>query len=163
MKLSRASLAVVPLVLALGAGTTAAFGVSGGATAAQPATQAPQTAPGGSRTSVETDAVLPSVGHTWLADFGDHTAFGPFAAKITFTSATQLSFVITKGALKGATDTVTYTTTRIRPGLYLVRWREPKSGAYVTHVEDYSHHAVVSSVVAGTQFVQMDGSLTRVK
>ena len=160
MKLSRASLAVVPLVLAVGAGTTAAFGASSGATAAQPTTQA---AHDGSWTGVETDAVLPSVGQTWLADFGDHTAFGPFAAEITFTSATQLSFVITKGALQGATDTVTYTTTRIRPGLYLLRWHEPKSGAYVTHVEDYSHYSVVSSIVAGTQFVQMDGSLTRVK
>ena len=160
MKLSRASLAVVPLVLALGAGTTAAFGASSGATAAQPAAQA---AHDGSRTGVKTDAVLPSVGQTWRVDFGDETAFGPFAADITFTSATQLSFVVTKGALKGATDTVTYTTTRIRPGLYMVRWHEPKSGAYVTHVEDYSRHTVVSSIVAGTQFVQMDGSLIRVK
>ncbi|MEH0578588.1 MULTISPECIES: hypothetical protein [Streptomyces] len=161
MKLARASLVAVPLVLALGAGTTAAFGVSSDAGAPQPAARP---AHDGSRTGVETDAVLPSVGQTWLADFGDDTPFGgPFAAEITFTSATQLNFVVTKGALKGATDSVTYTTTRIRPGLYMVRWHEPKSGANVTHVEDFSQHVVVSSIVAGDQFVQMEGSLTRHK
>lgn len=112
---------------------------------------------------MEPGAVLPSVGQTWLADFGDHTIFGAFAAKITFTSTTQANLLVTKGPLAGSTDTVTYTATQVRPGLYVVRWHEPKSGAYVTHVEDYFHHTVVASNLFGDQFVELDGTFTRTR
>ncbi|WP_200309541.1 MoaF-related domain-containing protein [Streptomyces adelaidensis] len=159
MKLSRTSLVTVPLALALAAGTTAAFAASDGSGGASKS--AAVAARDSSGSGVETDAVLPSVGQTWLADYGDNSALGRFAAELTFTSATQMTFVVTEGSLKGETDTVTYTATRIRPGLYMVRWHEPKTGSYVTHVEDYVNHTVVSSAVLGDQSMQMNGSLTR--
>ncbi|GAA3839832.1 hypothetical protein GCM10022403_085120 [Streptomyces coacervatus] len=38
--------------------------------------------------SVETGVTVPSVGRSWVADFGDETTFGgPFGAKITYTSS----------------------------------------------------------------------------
>jgi hypothetical protein len=112
--------------------------------------------------TLEPGAPLPSIGQTWLADFGQDTPFGAFAAKITFTSPTVASFVVTDGPLAGSTDTVQYTSTRVRPGLFVVRWHEPKSGANVTHIEDYTHHTVVSSVVAGELTAELDGTFTRV-
>lgn len=112
-------------------------------------------------TAVQTKARVPSVGQSWLADFGEDTPFGPFAAKITFTSADELTFTVTKGAMNGSTDTMSYTATELRPDVFIVRWHEPKSGAYVTHVEDYGNHTVVSSIVNGDQFVEMDGSFTK--
>jgi len=106
-----------------------------------------------------TGVALPSLGQTWVADFGNNTPFGPFAARITFKSRTTASFVVTKGAFAGSTDSVTYTTTRVRPGLYVVRWHEPKSGADVTHVEDYKRHTVVSSIsTADGHFVELNGT-----
>jgi hypothetical protein len=114
-------------------------------------------------TTLEPGAPLPSIGQSWLADFGQKTALGPFAAKITFTSATEATFVVTKGGLAGSTDTVQYTSTRVRPGLFVVRWHEPKSGADVTQVEDYARHTVVSSIVAGSVTAELDGTFTQVR
>lgn len=114
------------------------------------------------RSSVDTGVTVPSVGQSWVADFGDETPFGgPFGAKITYTSSTELTITVTKGSLKGSTDTVTYTTTRLRPGQYMLRRHELKSGAYVTHVEDFAHHTVSSSIVFGDQFMELEGSFTQ--
>ncbi|MET9914719.1 hypothetical protein ABZZ74_49995 [Streptomyces sp. NPDC006476] len=155
MKLSRASLAAVPLALALAAGTTASFAASNGSGGTpKPAVRAAQVTSGG---GVETNAVLPSVGQTWRADYGDNTVFGRFVVELTFTSATQMTFHVTEGSIKGSADTVT----RVRPGLYMVRWHEPSWAPTSPNVEDYVHHTAASSSVAGDQSMQMNGSLTK--
>lgn len=112
---------------------------------------------------MESNATLPSVGETWLADLGPNTPVGHFTVETTFNSATNATFVITGGALAGRSETMDYTTTKIRDGLYVVRWTEPDSGDYVTHIEDYTEGTCMASSVIGGQFVQLHGSWTRVR
>ncbi|MGW2718541.1 MoaF-related domain-containing protein [Streptomyces sp. NPDC001492] len=65
------------------------------------------------------------MGQTWLADLGPDTPLGHFTVDITFAPATQVSFEVTGGAIKGRRRTMDYTTTQLRDGLYVVRWTEP--------------------------------------
>lgn len=110
--------------------------------------------------STEKYDVLPGIGQTWLVDFGSDTPFGRLAAELTFETETRLSFVVTEGPFKGATETVDYTTTKVRPGVYIVRWTE--TGGFVTHVQDWDNGTVAASNVSGDQFVLMTGSFTQV-
>lgn len=107
-------------------------------------------------------APLPAVGQTWLADLGPDTPLGHFTVEISFTE-TQVTFNVTGGAIAGRTETMDYTSTKVRDGLYVVRWTEPDSGDHVTHIEDYDNGACMASSVIGGQFIQLHGSWTRVR
>lgn len=112
---------------------------------------------------MDIDATLPSVGQTWLADLGPDTPLGHFTVEITFETATRVTFLVTGGAIAGRTETMEYTTTEIREGLYAVRWTEPGAGDHVTHIEDYTEGTCLASSVIGGQFVQLAGTWTRVR
>ena len=112
---------------------------------------------------MEHNATLPSVGQTWLADLGPNTPMGHFTVEITFETNTRLSFLVTGGAIKGRQETMDYTTTMVRDGLYVVRWTEPESGDHVTHIEDYTEGACMASSVIGGEFIQLHGTWTRVR
>lgn len=112
---------------------------------------------------MDTTATLPSVGQTWLADLGPDTPLGHFTVEMTFNSPTSLTFLVTGGSIEGTSETMDYTTVKVRDGLYVVRWTEPESGDMVTHIEDYSEGACMASSVIGGQFVQLTGTWTRVR
>lgn len=112
---------------------------------------------------MDTTATLPSVGQTWLADLGPDTPLGHFTVEITFDSETQVTFHVTSGAIAGRTETMPYTTTKVRDGLYVVRWSEPGAGDHVTHIEDYDAGTCMASSVVGGQFIQLTGTCTRVR
>jgi hypothetical protein len=109
------------------------------------------------------DAILPSVGQTWLADLGPNTPLGHFTVEITFESMTRISFLVTGGAIKGRHQTMEYTTAKLRDGLYVVRWTEPDAGDFVTHIEDYTNGVCMASSVVGGKFIQLAGTWTRVR
>ncbi|GGN44343.1 hypothetical protein GCM10011578_095200 [Streptomyces fuscichromogenes] len=83
--------------------------------------------------------------------------------EITFDSATRVSFGVTGGAIKGRKQTMEYTTTRLRDGLFVVRWTEPDAGDHVTHIEDCTEGTCMASSVIGGQFVQLHGRWSRVR
>lgn len=112
---------------------------------------------------MDSTATLPSVGETWLSDLGPNTPLGHFTVEITFETATRVSFLVTGGAIKGRTETMDYTTTQIRDGLYVVRWTEPDSLDHVTHIEDYTNGTCMASSVIGGEFVQLHGTWTKVR
>lgn len=111
---------------------------------------------------MELDAKLPAVGETWQSDLGPDTPLGHFTVEITFNSPTSVTFLVTGGDLKGRTETMDYTTTKVRDGLYVVRWTEP-TGDFVTHIEDYDAGTCLASSVVGGQFIQMRGTWTKVR
>ena len=74
-----------------------------------------------------------------------------------------MTFLVTGGAIQGATETMDYTTVKVREGLYVVRWTEPESGDHVTHIEDYTGGACMASSVIGGNFVQLVGAWSRVR
>ncbi|MEU6379366.1 MoaF N-terminal domain-containing protein [Streptomyces sp. NPDC046909] len=106
---------------------------------------------------MDTNATLPSVGQTWLAELG------PFNAEITFESESKVSFALTTGDHKGKTETMDYTATKVRDGLYVVRWVEPVSGDVVTHVQDYTAGTSLASSIVSGEFVQLTGKWTRIR
>lgn len=112
---------------------------------------------------MDSNATLPSVGETWLADLGPDTPLGHFTVEITFETASRVSFLVTGGAIKGRTETMDYTTTRVRDGLYVVRWTEPDSLDHVTHIEDYANGTCMASSVIGGEFVQLHGTWKKVR
>ncbi|WP_372352339.1 hypothetical protein [Streptomyces sp. KL116D] len=111
---------------------------------------------------MQPNATLPTVGQTWLADLGPNTPMGHFTVEITFNSATSVTYLITGGTLKGQTETMDYTATQVRDGLYVVRWAEA-AGDFVTHIEDYTAGTCMASSVINGQFVQLHGTWTQVR
>jgi hypothetical protein len=111
----------------------------------------------------DTNATHPCVGQTWLADLGPNTPFGHFTVEITFETPRQLSFLVTGGKIKGRAQTMDYTTAKLRDDLYLVRWTEPDSSDFVTHIEDYAEGVCLASSVVGGEFIQLVGTWTRVR
>ncbi|WP_063045200.1 MoaF-related domain-containing protein [Nocardia pseudovaccinii] len=111
---------------------------------------------------MEIDATLPSIGQTWLADLGPDTPLGHFTVEITFNSATSVTYLATGGTLEGQTETMDYTAVKLRDGLYAVRWTE-QNGDMVTHIEDYDQGTCMASSVVRGQFVQLNGTWTRVR
>ena len=112
---------------------------------------------------MDTTATLPSVGQTWLADLGPDTPLGHFTMEITFNSSTSVTFLVTGGAIAGRTQTMDYTTVKLRDGLYVVRWIEPDSGDMVTHIEDYTEGTCMASSVVAGNFIQLNGTWTCVR
>ena len=111
--------------------------------------------------SMETEATVPGIGQTWLADYGDHTPFGPFASEITFDTPATLSFEVVKGALTGTRGTQEYAAVKARDGLFVVQWKE-SAGPFVTHIEDWTEGTVIG-IILGDTFTPMTGTWTRVR
>jgi hypothetical protein len=104
-----------------------------------------------------TNISFPATGHVYKADYGDLTfrvAFGtdgktlhwaPFAAKDFDIEAT----------------TETYRATHIRPGVFMVTWKEA-DGTTVTHVEDFESGIVHASITLPDHtFLNLKGTWTR--
>jgi hypothetical protein len=51
----------------------------------------------------------------------------------------------------------------LRDGLYLVRWTEPDSNYFVTHIEDYTNGVCMASSVVGGKFIQLVGTWAQVR
>ncbi|MCD9145373.1 MoaF-related domain-containing protein [Streptomyces albireticuli] len=97
------------------------------------------------------DAAMPAVGQTWTLDFGSDTPIGPgpFVATIHFTDESRATIKVTQGpaGTQGLTQDITYTSTRLRPCQYAVTWHEPKTGLFVTQVEDFAQHRAYDTIV----------------
>ncbi len=103
------------------------------------------------------NATVPAVGQTYRADFG------AFAAELTFDSATRLTFELVDGDGAGATDTMSITTVEVAAGVFLVAWKETKTDAYVTHVQNYNDGEVVTSILLDGNPIVMTGTWTKVR
>lgn len=103
----------------------------------------------------------PASDRTLTIDFGDDGPFGPFAADLTFSSADQtVSFIVTRGALKGKAETLPFAATEIRSGLWLVTWQEADL-LTVVQVQDFEANTVTSAVTtADQQFVMLNGRIS---
>jgi len=94
------------------------------------------------------------IGKKFKADFGD------YAFELYFESETQLTWTALADSSLGDTETVQITRTEIRPDLYMVYWKE-KSGARVTHVQDFENNTVYTNIAdAGHNFLNLKGALT---
>ncbi|HDR9512259.1 TPA: hypothetical protein QDC03_007537 [Burkholderia cepacia] len=99
---------------------------------------------------------FPPVGQVWRADFGE------FAFDLRFETAETLSFTEVKGPEVGRAQTVSYTSTLLRMGLYAVRWTD--SGGSVVQVEDFQRGTIKSFITQSDgQTALLQGSLTRVQ
>ncbi len=160
MKLSRLACAALPLALVASVG---------GATAVEARPPSAQHRGGGcqERGAGYRDVKMDTIGQTWAVDFGVDTPLGagPFVATIRFDSTSKAVIVVTKGpgTLQGLTQNITYTSTRLRPCQYAITWHEPKTGAYVTQVEDFTARRVYDNILYGTKFFHMTGKLSRVR
>ncbi|WP_409364201.1 MoaF-related domain-containing protein [Burkholderia sp. Bp8989] len=94
---------------------------------------------------------------------GPNTPLGHFTVEMTFESPTRVSFLVTRGAIKGRSQNMVYTSAKLRDGLYVVRWTEPDSHDFVTHIEDYTARVCMASSVVGGKFIQLAGTWTRVR
>ena len=99
-------------------------------------------------------SAYPAAGKKVQVDFNG-TVF-----ELDFADASHMSFVGTAGGYKGATDSVTYVATPIRPGVFMVYWHEPKLGANVVHVQDFEKGVVHTNIALpdGT-FQHMSGTI----
>lgn len=86
----------------------------------------------------------------------------PLSAELFYESEKKLTFTIIEGAgllENGYTETVTTRLMEIRPNVYLAGWKE-KSGATVTHVEDYEYNLLYTNItMPNGDFYTLQGSL----
>ncbi len=94
------------------------------------------------------------IGKKFKADFGE------YAFELHFESETQLTWRALADSGFGDSETVQITRTEIRPNLYMVYWKE-KSGARVTHVQDFENNTVYTNIAGGGHdFLNLKGALT---
>ena len=94
------------------------------------------------------------IGKKFDADFGD------YLFELHFESETKLTFTSLKGDTKGYSETVNITMTEIRPNVYMTYWAE-KSGATVTHIEDFEKGIVYTNITyPDLSFYNLKGTLT---
>ncbi|HVT04243.1 MAG TPA: hypothetical protein VHL58_12820 [Thermoanaerobaculia bacterium] len=99
---------------------------------------------------------FPAVGHVYHADLGE------IALDLDFSSAGQMTFTGTQGSVKGDQQTVSYTVTPLRPGLFAVTWAE-KQGKIV-QIEDFEQGTLHSFVTLSSgHTAHLSGRLTRVR
>ena len=105
----------------------------------------------------------PALDRTLVIDFGDDGPFGPFAADLAFSSADgTVTFLVTRGSLSGKTETLPFTATEVRDGLWLVTWQEADL-LTVVQVQDFEAGTVTSAVTtADQQFLTLGGTITLV-
>ncbi|GAB3264048.1 hypothetical protein GCM10027586_20070 [Kineococcus gypseus] len=103
-------------------------------------------------------SVFEIVGHRFLADLS------PLIVELYFNSQTQLTFTIREGgdlAEPGYSETVDTDMVEVAPQVYFTSWEE-KSGATVTHLEDFGSGRLLSNATlpGGAGLVRMRGTLT---
>lgn len=96
------------------------------------------------------------IGNKFKADFKQ------MAFQLHFESATQMTFAQILPDTLGQPETVQTTMIEIRPNVYMVYWKE-KSGATVTHLEDFQNETVYTNITLPDQtFINLKGTLTKV-
>jgi glyoxylase-like metal-dependent hydrolase (beta-lactamase superfamily II) len=87
-------------------------------------------------------------------------SFGEMVFALDFKDDKTMHFLGLAGPFKGATDTVQYTAVAIRPKVFMVYWREPKSGANVVHLQDFDKGIVHTNISQrGGEFFNLSGKL----
>lgn len=109
------------------------------------------------------NAPTPSVGETWLGEFGSASPLGPVTVEFTFNSDTSLTFLGTGGSIEGRTETMDYTAAKIRDGLYMVCWTELGSDSRVTLIADFENGTAAASSAMGDDFFQAAGTFVLVR
>ncbi|WP_284163456.1 hypothetical protein [Frigidibacter sp. SD6-1] len=103
------------------------------------------------------EAPYPAVGHVYKADFGDpvfRVAFDADGTTFRWAPFAAEDF-------DAVAKTETYQATYIRPGVYMVTWREA-DGLTVTHVEDFENDTLYSSITLPDRtFLNLTGTWTR--
>lgn len=92
-------------------------------------------------------------GRKFQADFGE------YLFELHFESEKLLTFTSLQGDAKGYSETVSITMTEIRQNVYMTYWTE-KSGATVTHVEDFENGIVYTNITyPDLSFYNLKGTL----
>ncbi|ANF49849.1 MBL fold hydrolase [Chryseobacterium glaciei] len=73
--------------------------------------------------------------------------FGTAQFILDFKDNKTMSFVGTKGEVKGLSDTVEYTATEIAKNVFMVYWYEPKVGVNVVNIQDYNKNVIYSNIL----------------
>jgi hypothetical protein len=98
-----------------------------------------------------------AVGHVYKADYGDRVfrvAFGEDGKTLRWVPFTVEDFEV-------AATTEIYQATYIRPGVFMVTWKEA-DGITVTHVEDFENGIVHASITLPDHtFLNLKGTWTR--
>ncbi|WP_419868646.1 MoaF-related domain-containing protein [Chryseobacterium sp. CT-SW4] len=102
-------------------------------------------------TAWEVKSPYPAIGKQVTVDFGE------LKFRLDFKDNKTMSFVGTEGSSKGVTDTVEYTAVEVAKNVFMVYWHEPKTGANVTHIQDYNKNVVYTNIA------EKDGSFAHFK
>jgi len=104
----------------------------------------------------------PAADRTIAIDFGDDGPLGPFSAELSFTGDLTVTFLVTRGALLGKTETLPCTAQEVTDGVWLVTWQEG-GNLSVIQVQDFNHGRLMSANVTDDhQLVHVNGTLALV-
>lgn len=73
--------------------------------------------------------------------------FGAAQFVLDFKDNKTMSYVGTKGEVKGLADTVEYTATEVSKNVFMVYWYEAKAGVNVVNVQDYNKNIIYSNIL----------------
>ncbi|AYM99996.1 MBL fold metallo-hydrolase [Chryseobacterium sp. 3008163] len=73
--------------------------------------------------------------------------FGAVQFVLDFKDNKTMSYVGTKGEVKGLADTVGYTATEVSKNVFMVYWYEAKAGVNVVNVQDYNKNIIYSNIL----------------
>lgn len=73
--------------------------------------------------------------------------FGAAQFVLDFKDNKTMSYVGTKGEVKGLAETVEYTATEVSKNVFMVYWYEPKAGVNVVNVQDYNKNIIYSNIL----------------
>ncbi|PAU52526.1 hypothetical protein BZL41_24960 [Pseudomonas sp. PIC25] len=109
-------------------------------------------------TTAMTAIAFPAIGHVFRADYGERVyrvAFDADGKTLRWAPFPAEDF-------DAAATTETYRALPIRPGVFMVTWKEA-DGTTVTHVEDFEHDTVHAAITLPDHtFLNLTGSWTRV-
>lgn len=104
-----------------------------------------------------TDTAFPAINHTYRADYGElvyRVAFAGDGKTLRWAEDAASDF-------DAAAKTETYRAVPIRPGVFMVTWREA-DGTTVTHVEDFENDIVQAAITLPDRtFLTLEGGWTR--
>lgn len=102
-------------------------------------------------------ADFPAVGNAYEVKFG-----GDYVFHLHFMSASEKIFAGQLGAFKEYVETVQITPVRIRPGAFMIYWKEA-SKTEVVHVEDFDNGVAFTNITPpGGPAVHLAGTLQRI-